>query len=44
VDSQIVAITGATVSSQAVVNIVNTFLAQIKDQMQKKGLIGNVGQ
>jgi len=44
VDSQIVAITGATVSSQAVVNIVNTFLTQIKNQMQEKGLIGNVGQ
>ncbi len=43
-DSQIVAITGATVSSQAVVNIVNTFVTQIKDQMQKKGLIGNVSQ
>ncbi len=44
IDSQIVAITGATVTSQAAVNIVNTFLTQIKDQMQKKGLIGNVGQ
>jgi len=44
IDSQIVAITGATVTSQAVVNIVNTFLTQIKDQMQKKGLIGNVSQ
>jgi len=44
IDSQIVAITGATVTSQAVVNIVNTFLTQIKDQVQKKGLIGNVGQ
>jgi len=44
IDSQIVAITGATVSSQAVVNIVNTFLTQIKNQMQEKGLIGNVGQ
>jgi electron transport complex protein RnfG len=43
-DSQIVAITGATVSSQAVVNIVNAFLTQIKNQMQEKGLIGNVGQ
>ncbi|MCU0915730.1 MAG: FMN-binding protein [Planctomycetes bacterium] len=42
-DSQIVAITGATVSSQAVVDIVNTFLPQIKSQMQEKGLIGNVG-
>jgi Na+-translocating ferredoxin:NAD+ oxidoreductase subunit G len=44
IDSQIVAITGATVTSQAVVNIVNAFLTQIKDQMQKKGLIGNVGK
>ena len=44
VDAQIVAITGATVTSQAVVNIVNTFVTQIKDQMQKKGLIANVGQ
>jgi len=43
-DAQIVAITGATVSSQAVVNIVNTFLTQIKSQMQEKGLIGNVRQ
>jgi electron transport complex protein RnfG len=40
-DPQIVAITGATVSSQAVVDIVNTFLTQIKSQMQEKGLIGN---
>ncbi len=44
IDSQIVAITGATVTSQAAVNIINTFLTQIKDQMQKKGLISNVGQ
>jgi len=44
VDAQIVAITGATVSSQAVVNIVNTFLTQVKSQMQEKGLIGNVRQ
>jgi RnfABCDGE-type electron transport complex G subunit len=44
VDSQIVAITGATVTSQAVVNIVSTFVTQIKEQVQKKGLIGNVSQ
>lgn len=44
IDSQIVAITGATVTSQAVVDTVNTFVVQIKDQMTKKGLIGNVGQ
>jgi electron transport complex protein RnfG len=43
-DAQIVAITGATVSSQAVVDIVNRFLTQIKSQMQEKGLIGNVRQ
>lgn len=44
IDSQIVAITGATVTSQAVVNAVNTFMVQIKEQMTKKGLIGNVSQ
>ncbi|MEN6335863.1 MAG: FMN-binding protein [Phycisphaerales bacterium] len=44
VDNQIVAMTGATVTSTAVVNIVNTFVVQIKDQMTKKGLISNVGQ
>jgi electron transport complex protein RnfG len=43
-DTQIVAITGATVSSQAVVDIVNTFLTQIKSQMQEKGLVGHVRQ
>lgn len=44
IDSQIVAMTGATVTSQAVVSLVNTFVVQIKDQMTKKGLIGNVSQ
>ncbi|OHB68858.1 MAG: hypothetical protein A2Y77_10815 [Planctomycetes bacterium RBG_13_62_9] len=43
-DAQIVAITGATVSSQAVVDIMNTFVTRIKDQMREKGLIGNVTQ
>ncbi len=43
-DAQIVALTGATVSSQAVVDTFNTFLTQIKSQMQQKGLIGNVSQ
>jgi len=41
IDSEIVAISGATVSSEAVVKIINNFIAQIKDQMEKKGLIGN---
>ena len=40
-DSEIVAISGATVSSDAVVEIVNTFLGQIKTHIQEKGLIGN---
>jgi Na+-translocating ferredoxin:NAD+ oxidoreductase subunit G len=43
-DAEIIAITGATVSSQAVVDIVSTFVTQIKSQMQEKGLIGNVRQ
>ena len=41
IDSEIVGITGATVSSEAVVEIINSFLTQIKEQMQQKGLIGN---
>ena len=44
IDSDIIAITGATVSSQAVVDIMNNFLTQIREQMQQKGLLGNVGQ
>ena len=44
IDSKIVAITGATVSSEAVVEIVSYFVTQIKEQMQKKGIIGNVQQ
>jgi electron transport complex protein RnfG len=39
IDSEIVAISGATISSQAVVDIINTFLPQVKKQMQAKGLI-----
>jgi electron transport complex protein RnfG len=41
IDSEIVAITGATISSEAVVEIINNSITQIKNQMQKKGLIGN---
>jgi electron transport complex protein RnfG len=41
IDSEIVAITGATVSSEAVVKIINNYLLQIKKQMQEKGLISN---
>jgi len=39
IDSEIVAISGATVSSEAVVKIINHYLTQVKGQMQKKGLI-----
>lgn len=41
IDSEIVAITGATISSEAVVEIINNSITQIKNQVQKKGLIGN---
>lgn len=40
-DSRIVAISGATVSSEAVISILNTYVRQIKSQVQEKGLIGN---
>ena len=42
IDSKIVAITGATVSSDAVVEIVSHTVTQVKEQMQKKGIIDNV--
>jgi len=35
-DSEIVGITGATISSEAVVELINNFLIQIKEQMPKK--------
>jgi electron transport complex protein RnfG len=41
IDSQIVAITGATVSSTAVVHAIDHYLPQVKMQMQQKGLISN---
>ena len=41
IDSQIVAISGATVSSEAVVEIVSNSVTQIKEHMQDKGIIGN---
>ncbi|MBN2588340.1 MAG: FMN-binding protein [Sedimentisphaerales bacterium] len=39
IDSEIVAITGATITSQAVVDMFNAFIPQVKEQMQEKGLI-----
>ncbi len=41
IDAQIVAITGATVSSEAVVKIINNCVKQIENQMREKGLIEN---
>jgi electron transport complex protein RnfG len=41
IDSEIVAISGATVSSNAVVDIINNFVVQVKKQMQEKGLTGD---
>lgn len=41
IDSQIVAISGATVSSEAVVKIFNTYIDTVKEQLQAKGLINN---
>ena len=41
IDSDIVAISGATVSSTAVVNIINDFLPAVKEKMKAEGLIDN---
>jgi electron transport complex protein RnfG len=41
IDSEIVAISGATISSEAVVEIVSNSITQVKEQMRKKGIIGN---
>jgi electron transport complex protein RnfG len=41
IDSTIVAISGATISSSAVVQAMNHYLPQFKEQLQQKGLIGN---
>jgi len=41
IDNRIVAISGATVSSEAVVKIFNTYINRIKEQIQTKGLSGN---
>jgi len=41
IDSEIVAISGATVSSEAVVKIINHYVEQVKKQLQNKGLVTN---
>jgi len=39
IDAEIVAISGATISSEAVIKIINNTVAQIKKQMKEKGLL-----
>jgi electron transport complex protein RnfG len=41
IDDTIVAISGATVTSTAMVNIFNTYIEQIKEQLEQKGLLGD---
>lgn len=41
IDAEIVAISGATISSEAVVDAIGGAVTQIKAALQKKGLIGN---
>ncbi len=41
IDDQIVAISGATVSSQAVVDIINGYIGAVRDAMQEKGWIND---
>lgn len=39
IDSEIIAITGATVTSQAVVDILNAYVTPIKEQLRQKGFL-----
>jgi len=41
IDSEIITISGATVSSEAVVSILNNYIGQIKTKLQADGLIDN---
>ena len=41
IDAEIIAITGATVSSEAVVQILNNYIEQVKTKLLAKGLIDN---
>ncbi len=40
-DNKILAISGATISSEAVVKIINHYVKKVKEEMQRKGLIGD---
>jgi electron transport complex protein RnfG len=39
IDKEIIAVSGATVSSTAVVNIFNNYIKQVKEQLKQKGLV-----
>ncbi|MHC4646705.1 MAG: FMN-binding protein [Planctomycetota bacterium] len=41
IDAEIVAISGATVSSEAVVKVFNTYIEKVREQLHTKGLMGN---
>ncbi|MHC5060505.1 MAG: FMN-binding protein [Planctomycetota bacterium] len=41
IDSEIVAISGATVSSESVVKILNNYVGQVKAKLQTEGLLNN---
>ncbi len=41
IDSEIIAISGATVSSESVVKIINHYISQVKEQLQKRGLVAD---
>ncbi len=40
-DNKILAISGATISSEAVVKIINHYMKEVREEMQRKGLLGN---
>ncbi len=40
-DNKILAISGATISSEFVVEIINHYMKEVKEEMQRKGLLGN---
>ena len=40
-DNKILAISGATISSEFVVEIINHYMKEVREEMQKKGLLGN---
>lgn len=40
-DNKILAITGATISSESVVKIINHYISNVREEMQRKGLLVN---